>query len=138
MSRNIIKILPGSVTASSNGNTDDPYMAKLVKLVPAEIISIYLAVFTVLKGLNGNPEGNNTLQWIVFVLMLIITPFYLRKVAKIESWRQISVSTFSFIFWVFSMGGPLEGQLILGYTAQTLGAVFLPIYTLVAPWIYDA
>jgi hypothetical protein len=43
----------------------------------------------------------------------------------------------AFILWVFSLGGPVDGQTIAGYSTQFLGAVFLPVYTLLIPFIYN-
>jgi len=135
MSRNIITKKGISALQTQE---EDPYVSKIIKLIPADIISVYLAVFNIIKSSDKNPEANQTLQWIVFGLILVITPFYLKKFAKIDTTRQIIFCTLSFVVWVFSLGGPLDGVLIAGkYTAQFLGAVFLPIYTLAIPLVYD-
>jgi len=136
MSRNIIS--KSTISALDAGQTpkEDPYVSKIIKLIPADIISVYLAVFNIVKSNNLNPDGNTTLQWIVFGLVLIITPFYLKKVAQINTTKQIILCTVSFVIWVFSMGGPLDGVSIGGFTAQFLGAILLPIYTLFIPLLY--
>jgi len=135
MSRNIIS--KRTISALAETPKEDPYVSKIIKLIPADIISVYLAVFNIIKSNNQNAEGNPTLQWIVFGLMLLITPFYLKKVAQINTTKQTIFCTVSFVVWVFSLGGPLDGQNIAGYTAQFLGAVFLPIYTLLIPLLYN-
>jgi len=135
MSRSIIS--KKTIYALGETPKEDPYVSKIIKLIPADIISVYLAIFNIIKSNNQNPDGNPTLQWIVFGLMIIITPFYLKKVALINTTKQIVFCTVSFAVWVFSMGGPLDGQIIIGYTAQFLGAVFLPIYTLLIPLLYN-
>jgi len=116
---------------------EDPYFSKVIKLIPADIVSVYLAVFNIIKSNSQNSGRNAALQWIVFGLILIITPFYLKKVAKIVTVKQIILCTVSFVFWVFSLGGPLEGKVIAGYSVQFLAALILPIYSLFIPLVYS-
>lgn len=137
MSRNIITRGQFRTMDDKLTSEDDKYISKIIKLVPAEIISVYLAVFNLIESSTQQPAGSKNLQWIVFLLIVAITPFYLKKVAKITSTRQILFCTFSFVVWVLSMGGPLKDELIGGYTMQFLGAIFLPIYTLIIPLVYD-
>lgn len=125
-----------AVSTPSVEQETDPYTSKIIKLIPADIIGVYLGVFNIIKSSSENQVNNNTLQWIVFGLILIITPFYLKKVAGVIGTRQIAFSTLSFVVWAFSLGGPLDGQDIGGYTIQFLGALFLPIYTLLIPLFY--
>lgn len=137
MSRNIIsKSSEIGVLNVDKRNEEDAYVSRIIKLIPAEIVSIYIAVFNLIKSSKANPSGSEILQWIVFVLMLVITPFYLKKAAKIRATKQIVFCTLSFVFWVFSLGGPLDGKTIGGFTPQFLGAIFLPIYTLLIPLVY--
>lgn len=137
MSRNIITKRAITTLGVEQTPKEDPYVSKIIKLIPADIISVYLAVFNIVKSNNQSADGNSTLQWIVFGLLLAITPFYLKKVAQINTTKQIVFCTISFVVWVFSLGGPLDGVSIGGYTAQFLGAVFLPIYTLLIPLLYN-
>lgn len=137
MSRDIISSSRFRTMDNQSSNEDDKYISKIIKLVPAEIISVYLVVFNLIDSSSQQPAGTKNLQWIVFLLIVAITPFYLKKVAKISSTRQVLFCTFSFVVWVLSMGGPLKDQLIGGFTMQFLGAIFLPIYTLIIPLVYD-
>lgn len=54
---------------------EDPYVSKVIKLVPVEIITVYSAVFNIIKSNTQNAEGNATLQWIIFAVIFVITPF---------------------------------------------------------------
>ena len=136
MSRNIISKSQIGLQVNQTTNQKDEYISKIIKLVPAEIISVYLAVFNLIES-TGNEAGNRNLQWIVFLLIAAIMPFYLKKIGKITGTWQILFCTLSFMVWVLSMGGPLKDVLIGGHTIQFLGAVFLPIYTLIIPIVYD-
>ena len=64
---------------------EDPYFSKIIKLIPADIISVYFALFNLIKNNNQNPDFNPVLQLIVFGLFLLITPFYLKKLARVIS-----------------------------------------------------
>jgi hypothetical protein len=138
MSRNII-------TRRSVKNSDpvqlvpkaDPYFSEIIKLIPADIISVYFAVFNLIKNYNQNPDRNKILQFVVFGIFLIVTPFYLKKIAGIISVKQIIFCLIAFILWVLSLGGPIDGLLVAGYSTQFLGAVFLPVFTLLIPIVYN-
>lgn len=122
----------------ADDNKEDPYVNKLLKLIPADVIAVYLTVFNLIKAYQRSDGGTNTtFQWIVFIAILLITPFYLKFIAKIESTLQIIFCMVSFCIWVFSMGGPMDGQEISGYSVQFIASVILPIYTLLIPFIYD-
>jgi hypothetical protein len=137
MSRNIIsKRQIGALVNPPTPQTDE-YVSKIIKLIPAEIISVYLAVFNIVDSSSKQAEGINNLQWVVFILILAITPFYLKKIAGITGTKQILFCTITFVVWVFSMGGPLKDVMIWDYSTQFLGAVFLPIYTLIIPIFYN-
>jgi hypothetical protein len=116
---------------------EDPYFSKIIKLIPADIISVYFAVFNLVKSNNQNPDFNPVLQLIVFGLFLLITPFYLKKLARVISAKQTIYCIVAFVLWVFSLGGPVEGLMLGGYSIQFLGAVFLPVYTLLVPFVYN-
>jgi hypothetical protein len=116
---------------------EDPYFSKIIKLIPADIISVYFGVFNLIKSNNQNPDFNPVLQLIVFGLFLLIIPFYLKKIAGVISVKQIIYCIVAFVLWVFSFGGPVEGLMLGGYSIQFLGAVFLPVYTLLAPFAYN-
>ena len=138
MSRSIYtKRMIAALEAGQQAQKEDQYVSQITKLIPAEIISVYLLVFNLIKGNHENPGHNNELQWIVFGLILLLTPFYLKNIAKIISAKQIVFCTISFVFWAFSIGGPLEGQTICGYSVQFLCSVLLPIYTLFIPLLYS-
>jgi hypothetical protein len=116
---------------------EDPYFSTIIKLIPADIISVYFALFSLIRANKQNPDNNDILQLILFGVFLLITPFYLKKIAKVISMKQIILCTIAFIFWVLSLGGPVEGMIIAGYTTQFIGAILLPIYTLFIPLIYS-
>jgi heme/copper-type cytochrome/quinol oxidase subunit 4 len=81
--------------------TTEQYLGKLLKLIPSEIIAAYM----VIQGFIPEDKTKWGLSAIALVLF-IIPPLYLKFVQKVEKTAQIFVSTFSFIIWVYAIGGP--------------------------------
>lgn len=99
------------------------YLQKLVGLIPAEVIALYLAIASFMPK---EPVA----QFIVAGLAFVLTPFYLLNIGKVKNIGQIVVSTVSFAVWVFVTGGPFVGM--AWYQAWIPGAV-LAAYTLIVP-----
>jgi hypothetical protein len=81
--------------------TNEEYMGRLLKLIPSEIVAAYMAI----QGFVPEEKARLGLS-VISVLLLIITPFYLKLVQKIEKTAQVVVSTLSFVIWVYTIGGP--------------------------------
>lgn len=138
MSRQIIKAKENMGIRDITATQDDPYVNKLLKLIPADVIALYLTVINLIKAYHRSDGGSNeTLQWIAFGVITIITPFYLKFIAKIDSPLQIAFCVLSFCIWVFSMGGPIDGREVGGYSVQFIASLILPVYTLFIPFVYD-
>ena len=81
--------------------TDEKYIGRLLKLIPSEIVAAYLAI----QGIV--PVESQKLGLLVLSLvLLVLTPLYLLKVQKVKQVTQVVVSSFAFIVWVYSLGGP--------------------------------
>jgi hypothetical protein len=109
------------------------YKDRLVKLIPSEIITAYVT----LKGLiNGAGEQGNRqlLIWIVFGILVIMTPLYLFYITNVKKAGQIVFSSIAFVLWVMVIGGTFTT--ILGFSAEYLGSILLVIYTLFIPFVY--
>jgi len=117
---------------------EDKYTDKLIKLIPGEIISVYLAVYAFVKSSSYADADKQLLQWIVFAAILLLTPVYLYKMAGVSKWTQVLFNTIAFVVWVFSFGGPAEGMTIYHFSLQFLVALFLPVYTLFIPLFYKS
>ncbi len=127
--------LTGNLSDDVQGQAPDNYASQIVKLIPIEIVGVYLGISNLIADVQ-------VVQWICFFVVLLITPFYLKKVAGITDRAQIIVATISFIIWAFSLGGPfkawLDGKLPIGFTVEELGGVLIMLYTLVVPIFYRA
>ena len=71
-----------------------------------------------------------TVGLIIFGIGIIGTVLYLLRVAKVNDWSQITVSTIAFVVWVFALGGPFSH---CAWYQPAYGALILPIYTFFVP-----
>jgi hypothetical protein len=90
-------------------NAQDGYLEALVKNMPSETVAAYLAIMGLMAGMKDAPTW---LLWLVWVLLLVTTPFYLWLVkpkndTEKRPWWQIWLfSPIAFFAWSMTMGGP--------------------------------
>jgi hypothetical protein len=104
----------------------DPWLARLVKLVPAEIVAVYLA---------GRPlaEAHYAGLWPVACLVLTIL---VRAVGTSDrrgpQWISVLVSAVSFVLWVYATGGHF-----LTYAVDAnLAALAVLVWTTLVPILW--
>ena len=77
----------------------DPWLTRLVKLVPAEIVAVYLA---------GRPLAQEHYAGVWPVACLVLT-IVVRAFGTSDSsgpqWLSVGVSAVSFVLWVYATGG---------------------------------
>ncbi len=131
-------------------NSTQPFQDKVVKLIPTEIVGAYM----VLNGIIGLPASpavadmrfpsappvsDDTLRFYlvqaVFAILLVLTPLYLAKVAKVTNRRQLTVTTMSFVVWAYTLGGPF---VVWGLYYPLVASVLLVIWSLVVPMFVPA
>lgn len=108
----------------------DDYTARLLKYIPAEVIAAYLAAQGIIES-AGSDTGRQTALWIAAALGLVLTPLYLRR-AGVRKVRQLTLSSVSFVVWVFALGGPFEG---LEFYVPYHGSLALIAVSLIAPLV---
>ena len=86
------------------------YTDKLLKLVPAEFVSLYLAAKTPI------PDDSFLLQPILLstaLVLAVLIPVYLHRVHKVTDKLQIAMTTTAFLVWTYTLGDAYEpGQWI--------------------------
>jgi hypothetical protein len=112
----------------------DEYVDKLTKLIPAEVVAIYI------PGLALVPEAskNGLLGWMITCLLLVVVFRYYATAkstpTKGANWPLIGISLISFLVWAYYLGGPFKAfQVYLDWVGQ-LGVM---VWTAVAPLFYD-
>ncbi len=141
MSRNI-NTAPPTKTALEGKEVAQPespdnYAAQIVKLIPTEIVGVYLGLQNLVSSLV-EPTRYVT-QLVFFVIILAITPLYLKTVGGITDKRQRMIAIISYCIWSISLGGPFA-YLLTKYdspiSAEIIGGALIMIYTLVVPILY--
>ena len=145
MGRNIVTS-QSIATATAGGNPPptqkpDNYASQIVKLIPVEIVGVYLGISNIIAGQKDLSDHNSIIiQLSVFFIILIITPFYLLRVAGITDTTHVVIATVSFVIWSISLGGPFElllkGYLPAGISVKFIGGIVIMIYTLIVPMFF--
>jgi hypothetical protein len=124
------------------------YTDRLVRLVPAEIVGLYLAGRTAITGKfppNTTPDPNAILSepaaWIVWSLVCLVLVVGVRtwmtsdasRNVPPEKWTVI-IATVSFVIWVYSFGDVFR---IVFHVWDSLLATFLVLaWTFIVPAVY--
>lgn len=109
----------------------DTYWDRVIKYIPSDIV----AAWTVVTGLiNTDPTApQNTLLWIFFVIFILVTALWVWKQTsehnKPTAISQITVSSLSFVVWVFALGGPFAT--LEGFYRPLYGSLVLVVYSLI-------
>jgi len=108
-------------------NNENPYLERLLKLIPTEIVGAYLALAGIIPS-----HAEKTFKLILTGFLLILTPFYLRILSKVKNALQITASTISFAVWIYSLEGSIFD--LWGYYQAWLASFILILWTLVIPF----
>jgi hypothetical protein len=118
-------------------NRADTYMSRVLKYIPSEIVMAYISIDGMLRTCyNSNLWADRQmllkLLWIVSAILTVLTPLWLWRVMRVRRLSQLFISTISVPVWLFALGGPFS---LLDWYRPALGAIALPLYTLVLPII---
>jgi hypothetical protein len=109
----------------------DSYFTKILKYIPAEIISGYVAINAIFKSIS---DVSIVFHWIVVAALTALTALYIWRLTnepqKPVAVSQIVISTIAFVVWVFALGGPFAE---MGWYQYYYGAILLVMYTLAVP-----
>jgi hypothetical protein len=108
--------------------TDQDYKNKLLKLIPSEIVAAYILIGSIIPD-----EYKYWGTIITAVIMLILIPFYLRRLYDVKRLGQIIYIMIAFIIWIYTLGEPFSHW---GIWQEWIGSVLLILYTLAIPLFY--
>ncbi|TAL69900.1 MAG: hypothetical protein EPN82_04590 [Bacteroidetes bacterium] len=109
-------------------NHVQPYQNKLVKLIPTEIVGGYMVLIGMI------PASYSKLWYLIITLvLLILTPFYLKRFTGVKNITQLVVATLSFLVWTYSINGGLFNYWDL-YNAP-VASIILILWTLLIPLV---
>lgn len=127
-----IAAIPRTRAAPGSPSTPEPvadgYSDALLKLIPVEVISFYLAGQALLSSSTDTGEPTRIAFFLVGVL---VTFFYLRVPLKVTNTVQLTISVAAFIVWALALNSSGEDSWINGTHAGLLVLVF----TFLAPTV---
>lgn len=126
MSRRIIST---QLQAASQESVDN-FTARIVKYIPADIVAAWLAIVALLAS---KPKQHIVLLWMIFGLLLIVTPIWVLRTTKTRGLpparTQSAMSTLAFAVWVFATGQPFA---YYGFYETAYGGTALILFTIVS------
>lgn len=115
------------VAASDRG---DEYFQRLVKLVPSEVLALYLTF----KEIANDWLGIWTA--ICCLLVIFVRTVGTRKAGKPIQIFAVAVATISFILWVYATGGYFF-RFKLPTNIPGIASVSVGVWTFLIPYIYN-
>lgn len=105
-------------------------------MIPGEVLGLYLV------GSGVIPNGNRDylLAWTIVCALAVVVSraFGTRDAARNRpvQWGHVTVSTLSFVIWVYSMGGPFIAYLGDAYK-PFVGSLLVLGWTFFIPFFYE-
>lgn len=77
------------------------YSDRLFTLIPAEFVSVYVAISLIVKT---ELSLRQPVLLSVVILFVVLIPIYLHNIQNVESRLQIILTTVSFLVWTYTLG----------------------------------
>ena len=120
--------------------SDSPYPERLLKLIPAEVIAIYRSHRYLPVRHRRHPRRpavGATAAWAATCLLLVVIArgFTTRDAAQRlpPQWPAVIISALSFVIWIFTMPGLLQG---FGLAPPFVGSLIIAVWTFLIPYVY--
>jgi len=123
----------GRVPAMENelpsGKKGDPYFARLVLLIPSEVIALYLTFKEVAASFLG--------IWAVICLLLVVfaRSFATYKKGKSIQVGSVLIAVVSFVLWIYATGGYFFNWKLSAEYPGVI-SVAIGVWTFVIPYFY--
>ena len=129
MGRRIVTV---AYQAEGTAREVDTYFDRVIKYMPADIVSAWVFVTAVLNSApDDTPKA--VILWIAFACGLLLTALWtLKQTSEPErppAVTQTVIATVAFGVWVFALGGPFAS---LSFYRPLYGPLLLVFYTLLA------
>lgn len=118
----------GMVKGARRGAGDlGHWMERLIKLIPSEVVAVYLAG----RGYATNWAG----IWSVVCLVLVfaVRIWGTRGRDQRPQWITVFVSAISFVIWVYAMGGHIAGVML---PDPGIASAAVLVWTVLVPVMY--
>lgn len=125
------RILTDQLHAAGVAPDVDSYFDRVVKYIPVEIVSAWVAVKGIIAA--AATESKQTVLWVCFGIGVVFTALFMIKQTTVPekgpAKLQTAIATLAFVIWVFALGEPFATW--LGVASQSLyGSLLLIFFTL--------
>ncbi len=108
------------------------YLERLMKLIPTEVIGLYLVVIGVI------PSRYGMLAWggfcLIAVIIIRIWGTADAPAHEPPDWRHVLISVVAYVVWIYSTGsGPFDAFKLY---VPWVGTVLVTVVTFIAPYVY--
>jgi hypothetical protein len=122
--------------ADGNINSTDSYLEKTSKLIPAEVLALFITMSSMVWAAATTPE--NVKQWVVLVVAIAVgvvaVPVALLKLKKVTGGMHLGLSVFAFFLWVFNVQHERLPRFTDYQEMETVvGSLLLVFFTFLAP-----
>jgi hypothetical protein len=132
---------------SSASAAEDPikgYLERLVKMIPSEVVGLYLAGRGAIQGAYPTTSPPTTAEapywiaWTIFCLgaVIAVRAWATRIPGKPPQWPAVVISTVSFGIWVYSMGDVFVRTDLNSIWNALAGTLVVLAWTFVVPLVY--
>ncbi len=120
------------------------YLNRLVQLIPAEVVGLYLAGRSAIEDHFSNQPQSHTEPWfwIGWALVCLVAVVLVRAWATSDrpagrppEWIAVAIATVSFAIWVYSLGD-ITRALKLDSANALIAILLVLFWTFVVPIIY--
>lgn len=108
------------------------YLERLVKLIPAEVISLYL----IGKGVIPTEEKTGIIVWaIICTIGVLVSRIYGTQSDEDNSiqWGTVVITTVSFLIWLYVIGDTFA---TFGIYVPWIGTLMMAAWTFFVPYFY--
>lgn len=119
---------------NGNGNDFKSYLDRLIKMIPGEVIGLYLVGIGAISQ-NSAPRLVLVI-WAIFCLVCVFLAriYGTKEPGKPPQWPLIVISAVSFVIWIYTMpSGPFDA---FGAYIPVLGSLLVLGWTFVIPFFY--
>jgi hypothetical protein len=107
---------------------------RIVKYVPAEVVTTFTLIYTALVNFKFDATQAKWAAVFLIVLFLIVTVIYVaRNTTGTVRQAHLIVSPLAFLAWAYPIASSILGDFFIGLIAFLLQAVVLALSLLIAP-----
>jgi hypothetical protein len=132
---------PAPAPPQAGADVVQQYLARIIKLIPAEIVALYQGVRGIVAtaASAGDPDAASwlgLLPWCGAALVIFVRMWGTRDGTgswRTVQWGAVAIATISFVIWVISLGNPIA---LLPLNKPWVGSVLLMVWPFFVPYFY--